>query len=317
MSRVYFHTPTAYAELSGAERLWLGHVGRAAGREAWGLDAGAPSSYANAKALIGMLSDATDSAGQPLNPFADSLRERVNAAEQACARGDYSMCEAVVTATSTALRVGGLHLNVHGVKLCSTDLECNTALVAGSDSVALAAKLFAWCRAHCWVEGAARGWLADVISRGLQAGLFRDGHGWERPREGDHGPGVIPLLLKRHDEPVVLSYSVDDGFPNPFIDEELNTTDGQPPVAASFGQEEALDRLTEWNALPYDEKWHTAMRDLRQHRPWARLAPETLRHQTFWAPVTVHDVMRPDRAEHLRTTLATWPGFRNESPAHA
>lgn len=312
MSRVYFHTPTACAELSGAERAWLGHLATAPAQQAWNLDI---LGYDNAKKILAMVAEVPDGA-HGLNFLRTYLRE----AEQASVREDFSLCRRFVDALRTALRASGLDLVVHGVPLYSRDLELNTALVAGSDPVALAAKINAWCHLHCWVDGPDRAWMADVIELGLQTGLYRAGEGWEAPRAGDDGPGVVPLLLERDDEPVVLSYSVDDAFPNASIG------DWMPPwpqgverrwdALSETQQGERRIRQDEWYALDDDEQWATAMRGLEEQRPWARLAPETLRLVTFNLPLNVHDVMRADRADHLRDALAQAPGFREEAARH-
>lgn len=43
---------------------------------------------------------------------------------------------------------------------------------------------------------------------------------------------------------------------------------------------------------------------LRERRPWARLAPDTLTEVTFGPPVTIYDLFAPDRDERVRTAFA-------------
>jgi len=109
----------------------------------------------------------------------------------------------------------------HGEPLESFTLLLNTALVLGSDPVCLAARLHGQCEIHAYVEGPRRAWLADVIEAGLDSGVYRLGlravYADGSPREPfpTGWTAVIGLLRQCSDEPVVTSYSVTDGFPNP------------------------------------------------------------------------------------------------------
>ena len=60
MSRVYFHTPTAEAALSGAERAGLGHLAAGPGANAWDLDA--PFSSETAARILAMVPEVPDGA---------------------------------------------------------------------------------------------------------------------------------------------------------------------------------------------------------------------------------------------------------------
>ncbi|MFD6565481.1 hypothetical protein [Micromonospora profundi] len=297
MSRIYFHSPSGDAELRGSERAWLGSIARGPAATAWDLDP--LHGIDRARDILALVPEVPDGP-HGANYLHTYLRE-AGAQEQANKRvyADWSPGRPLsgptshepqrrlISSLSTALRYG-LRMIVAGVELHTANLDLNTALVAGSDPVRLAAKIDGWCEAHCWVEGPDRAWLADIIDRGLTAGLYRKGLWYSNTPDGpkdqwsDQGWGqVLDLLRSRDDEPVVMSYSVCDGFPNPEI----------------AGRE---SESGQWYDLPGGEQWQTAMDGLRRERPWARLAPDTLGEVMFGLPVTVYDLFAPDRDERVR-----------------
>lgn len=311
MSRVFFHSPSGTAALSGAERGWLRHLAAAPAVAAWDLDGG--FSLETAGRIIAMVPEVPEGVTGRHGYLHVFLREAL----AATARRDYSLNRRLIDALKTAVSLGSLEFDVQGVQLRAVNLNLNTALVAGSDPIALAAKIYGWCESHCWVEGPDRAWMADVIEQGLAAGLYRTGMGWEsRYADHDPGDGVLALLRARNDEPVVLSDSTTDSFPDELVG------DWMPPwpegvekdwlALTEAQQEEREARREQFTELPYDEQWDISMRGLRETRPWAQLSADSLRTQFFHLPLTVHDVMRPDRAEHLRSVLADQPGFREE-----
>lgn len=288
MSRLYFHTPTQEAGLSGAEYGWLRHVAHGHAAAAWNLD-----SFDRAEQFLSLVDEVPDGS-YGSNYLHTYLRE---------ARAEPGLTQRLLRALDTALNVQSLTLTVHGVALSSGDLGYNAALVSGSDPIALAAKLHGWGSIHAWIEGRDRAWCADLVEDALRTGLYRRDMGWERPFNRDEGPGVVSLLRSRDDEPVVLSYSVTDGFPNariggllpPDFPDYLDLSDEQ------WEQVETADG--HWGELPADRQWEEAMRGLRTHRAWARIGPDTLRAQMFSWPVTAYDLFREDRADHLRAVL--------------
>jgi hypothetical protein len=201
------------------------------------------------------------------------------------AKGDAA--RSLSTSLATALRAGGIDLEVAGYALHSRPIELNTALIAGSDVVALAAKLFAWAEAHCWVEGPDRAWIAGLIRHGLDVGIYR-----RTLRNHDQGwASVLDLLDSRDDEPVVLHYSSGGYFPN-------------PDIAGVDGTD--IEGRDAWSELPPGEQWATAMAGLRDERPWAQLTPDTLRTTTFGPGVTVYDLFAPDRDDRVHRAFAAY-----------
>lgn len=91
-----------------------------------------------------------------------------------------------------------------GEPLDNFQLQLNTVLATGNDPMCLFARLHGQCEIHAYVEGPNRRWLADVMSAGLEFGIFRQGAGWD---------GVIELLRQADDAPVVTSFSITDPFP--------------------------------------------------------------------------------------------------------
>lgn len=330
MSRVYFHSPSGTAELSGSERVWLDYLASGPATVAWDFDTHASSGFDRACELLAMVPEA------PEGEYGDNYLHRYLREAQAQAVRNKAIYQSwtpgtplpgqpdleperrLISALSTAMKGRGLTVIVAEVQLYSRNIDLNTALVAGSDQVALAAKIHGWCESHCWVEGPDRVWLADLIDRGLETGLYRRGMGWEGPARHDTGPGVVPLLRSRDDEPVVLSFSVCDGFPNADVGDWMPPwPEGVPrewDALAEEQQEAREQRGEEWYELPADQQWSISLAGLRAERPWARLAADTLRSVTFGESITVYDLIAHDRDDRIRAALGEHPDYREPSP---
>lgn len=162
----------------------------------------------------------------------------------------------------TCWRVGYSDLlEIDGVVHDPWHLTLNTAIVAGSDAINWLARMHATCEIHGYVEGPHREWLADIIAQGRADKVLRSNMGWE---------DVIDLLRSNYDEPVVMSYSVCDGFPNPSVSD---WADVKPkPETDQYGEldddEEAEweNWMDLWYELPADEKWQRSMNHLRDTR---------------------------------------------------
>jgi hypothetical protein len=306
VSRVYFHSPSGDAELRGSERAWLRHLAEGPALAAWDLDNS--GGYDRAVEILAMAPEVPDR-GYGENYLHNYLREAQE--QEAANRATYKLREPgqpypgptsfepqrrLVQALRTSLQVMGLDLDVAGRRLRSVNVDLNTALVAGSDPVRLAAKIHGWCESHCWVEGPDREWMAVIIDEGLRTGLYRRGLWYADQPEGpkdrwsDQGwEDVLTLLRSRDDEPVVLSYSVTDRFPNQEV-AGWTAPDGEDPDA--------------WYEVAAEEQWRLGMAGLRERRAWARLAPDTLTEVTFGEPVTVYDLFAPDRDDRVRAAFA-------------
>lgn len=332
MSRVYFHTPTEEAELRGSERAWLAHVAAGPGTYAWDLDR---SDHERAYALVAM-SPEPEPGRYGANYLHAHMREAQEADRQyreACKRYadagrpdgplggpryNPKPSERFLSSLRLSLRVQGFDLEVAGHRLTTANVELNTALVAGSRPVQLAAKIHGWCEVHCWVEGPDRAWLAEIIAEGLAAGIYRRGLWYadrpDAPRDKWSSQGweeVTALLERRDDEPVVMSYSVCESFPNQFIGGWMPPwPDGVPERYDALTDEQKLERDDRQDAfyeLDGAEQWRIAMDALREVRPWARLAPDTLASVSFGPMVTVYDLFAPDRDERIARAFADDP----------
>ncbi len=227
---------------------------------------------------------------------------------------------------SLRIRLRDLDLVVGEYKLNTSNVGLNTALKMGSDPMKLAAKIHGWCETHCYIEGEDREWAAGIIDQGLDIGVYRRGM-WYVPRPHDslsEGPrseqpdakfisqgweNVLTLLRSRDDEPVVLSYTVCEGFPD--HSDTAEYWDSWPEgvehsyTKLSPEQKEERERLSEiWYERPYEEQWELAMSGLRTRKPWARLSPKTLGTVFFHVPVTVYDLLAPDRDERVAKAFA-------------
>jgi hypothetical protein len=302
MSRVYFHSPSADAELHGSERAWLRHVADGPARAAWDIDR--TSELEAVERIMAMIPE-VDPGAYGANYLHDDLRlaqaqERVNkrhfaGGPNAPSRSSVDFEPLRKVKQSLNLRLfggaGETIVRVAGHDLNAADVNLNTAVAAGSDPVRLAAKIAGWCESHLWVDGPDRAWTADIIDEGLRVGLYRRGLWFADHPNGpkdkwsDQGwDQVLALLRSRDDEPVVLSYSITDQFPN--------------REAAGWSDRES------WDVLSHSEAWRHALDGLRLNSPWLQLTPESLGEQMFSAPVTVYDLLAPDRDERVAAAFA-------------
>lgn len=235
MSRIYFHSQSRETEVSGAERAMMGHYVSDLFLMALGVsDYDYPD---DPHILRNILSPTHYAAKETGRQFANLLSVSLR-----------------VGMDSEILVVDGKAVNVFSAAL-------NTAICMGSDPIILSARLHGQCEIHAYVEGANRAWLADIIERGRENGIFRSEMGWE---------SVIEHLRERDDEPVVTSYSVCQQFPN---------------AGASGWKPDKLneDGDGDWDAyydLPSDEQWRMGMEALRA-KPFMEMKPDNWRDYYF------------------------------------
>lgn len=124
----------------------------------------------------------------------------------------------------------------------------NTALVIGSNPVKFLARLHAQCEIHGYVEGINREWLANIIQQGLDTSVIRDDENWNE---------IIDFLTKRNDEPVVMSFSVCEGFPNSYVAEWKDNNDGE-----------------DWYDISREDRWDLALKGLRKNNSSCEIKPD-------------------------------------------
>jgi hypothetical protein len=142
----------------------------------------------------------------------------------------------------------------------SLAFNLNTALKIGNDVIKFMARLHGQCEIHGFVEGKNRNWLADIIQDGLDKKILRESihgvsNGWNK---------VIELLRSDNSNPVVMSYSVCESFPNSSV------TTWKPKYDEKSGE----DLHDEWYDLPRNEQWKMSMDAIRQE-PSLELTPDT------------------------------------------
>lgn len=230
---------------------------------------------------------------------------------------------------STALRSGfyGEMFQWKGKEVDGFAIRLNTAMKYGNDAVRLAARIHGQCELHCFVEGINRAWLAGIITEGLDAGIFREGR-WYEDRDGnrkwsDQGwRGVIKLLLDRDDEPVVMSYSVCDQFPNSYAanwspppmpeswvpdwaeDEEGRAEWEQRYPESSDREDYYADQAHDfWYELPEDERWSRALSGIRSNPGMLEISPAEFGKYYFAHGLGITDLLAPDYADRLDKAL--------------
>lgn len=271
MSRVYFHSPSGTAELSGAERAHLSFAAKATAR---GYVATRPIRF---HALL--------EPNHHLNDF----------------RCDDT--EAWAQFYETALNGSGKVIQYAGQPIESYALLLNTALESGDEHLRLAARIDGQCEIHGWVDGPNRAWLADLIQAALDAGTFREGI-WVQPFHGggerkwmDMGwSGVIALLRSRDDEPVVMSYSVCSEFPNAVIA-------GVAPDVEEDPEEEYAVAREAFEGLPFVDQWSAAMARLRSGYNGLELKPDNWEEFRFMHCLSMQDLAANDWEERVREAV--------------
>jgi hypothetical protein len=271
MSRVYFTSPSGEAELLGSERAWLGRL--------------------CSDIAVGVL--APRSNWQQLSRFT---------ADKLPAGHGFTEANHWVQGFTSRMNVGWDegYLSYEGKTISEFELVLNTALAVGSHPVKLAARIHGQCEIHGYIEEEDRAWLDGIIEDGLWSGVFRrelrpqnaDGtYGEPRPLGWEK---VLELLRAGDDEPVVMSYSVCDGFPNP------NETAWLPPEPTEG--DIVTDNL--WYALPDEDKWRHGMQWLRDTESrMLRINPDDFDTMRFGHCLTAFDLLAPDAEERVEEAL--------------
>ncbi|MEV6219860.1 hypothetical protein [Nocardia sp. NPDC051833] len=240
MSRIYFHSPSGDAAVLGSERAHLGTI----------------THEASIGLLVGIV-------GYP------ELRRVLHPASMAHSALDHPGGGRMLSlALGTFGDSQGAFVH-NGKRVDHWYLLLNTLIQQSGDSMRLAARVHAQCEVHGYVEGPDRAWLADLIEGARRDGVFRPEMGWE---------AVVELLRARDDEPVVMSYSVCDSFPNP------GSTTWEPADAEDEDREA-------WHQLSHEEQWATGLAWLRdESHGRRRLQPDTWTDFGFGEGLTAVDL---------------------------
>lgn len=248
MSRIYFHTEHHdTAEVKGWERAHLGGV----------VDDIAKSFFPYFR----------DSALAKINPRHRLHHEEASPSADVWFRRSLEASFRHEEASDTPMFVDEL-----GNRLSTFSLALNTVLAIGNDALCLMARIHATCEIHGYFEGPDRAWVAETIGQGRACGLMRADAGWEE---------VQDLLLLDDENPVVMSYSVCESFPN----NEMAVEGGwrQPLAPAGPGQDEG-DREPDWDAfyeLDDADRWRWSLAGLRKQKGIKPISPTTLRGHKF------------------------------------
>ncbi|HEY7822652.1 MAG TPA: hypothetical protein VIG24_07470 [Acidimicrobiia bacterium] len=223
MSAVTFHAPSGHATLAGSERAWANHIVNSMTLGI--LDLKGPRRQETLTKLL------------PQDCYLREIQFR--------SPNDWAQAFSTWWATD----FGDSPLAVDGEQWDTWTISLNTAVLAGSDPVEWLARLHATCEIHGYVEGEDREWLSEIIEHGLNSRILRRDQGWEWVRN---------LLDMTDDEPVVMSYSVTDSFPDPWILYDIDAT----ADAEEYERQEAA-MLAEWEALNDRQQFEKAMGWLR------------------------------------------------------
>jgi hypothetical protein len=259
MSSISFNTPSRDAMLHGSERHYLGHLSQSVATGFF------------------LRSSSRERIAALLNPqhYLVGMTDAPGWLQQ----------------LETALAVSGFGMGDlfvwRGRPLGTDTILTNTAMVVGNEVIQLATRIHNQCEIHGYVEGPNRVWLADLMQRGLDAGLFRrslqgDSQGWEQ---------VIDLLRERDDEPVVMAYSVTNSFPNRFVTTWTPADDSD-------------DAADAWYELPGEDQWRMSMDALRASTGLLEIKPDHFHGSYhFGHGLSAIDLFAPDYAERLDAAM--------------
>lgn len=168
--------------------------------------------------------------------------------------------------------LGTSTVTINGETTPVTHCVLNTAAVAGPDPVALLARLHGSVE-HClWADSEDAAWLAGVIHEGREAGVLREGIGWE----------PVVERLNTTTSPVVLSTSTGRDFPGVEYDEETDEIiEPEDPQAA----------------------WLAAFEEVKTQGWWQQLTPDNLRKPAYAPLTTFQDLERRPQSERAKPPI--------------
>ncbi|QKW15362.1 hypothetical protein [Verrucosispora sp. NA02020] len=172
------------------------------------------------------------------------------------------------------------------------NIDLNTVIAHGTPAVQLVARISGQCEVHAFVEGTDRAWFADHIDAATNAGVLRrDMSCYPLRADNPNGWTEVAQLVRSTDSgPIVMSYSVCDGFPNR---ETAAWPDSLPDQDENPDDFDAAEQV--WMALSPAERWDQAMAGLRRKAETAwllRISPDNLGTAAFGTetPLTWHDI---------------------------
>lgn len=286
MSRVYFHSPSGDAELLGRERA---HTG----------------------VLVNDIAE--DRIKNRSHVYREPLRELTRESHLQPDKPHF------VSDFITSFRVRGERLLAwRGHEIDTFAMALNTSIELGGEEMRLVARVEGQCEIHGYVEGQNRAWLADLIEQGLSVCVLRSGMGWDAPPVHPHGKGtgVVPLLRSRDDEPVVMSYSVEESFPYaarvsmPPPSEDWKPHGWSEQEWADLGDEGRDEYRDEhkseaFGSLSAQERWDRGMAWLRarSEKMMLELKPDGWSDFTFGHGLSLTDLEAPDWQERVERAL--------------
>ncbi|MEU0237646.1 hypothetical protein ABZ234_08140 [Nocardiopsis sp. NPDC006198] len=187
------------------------------------------------------------------------------------------------------------NLVVHrGMTLSVADFQINTAMCLAADPLRLLLRIALTGERHCWVAGADRARVADLIEHGLRVSrVLRPGMGWATPLRGEHS--LVSLLRAADDEPAVFSHSYGSEFP----DQDFGTWRPTLPAGVLDAQDLDEDQWESsreaWNELDDDAQWEHSLAGLVDYR---RLDPADLL-TPFGHGLSVMDLHAPSWEQSL------------------
>lgn len=260
MSRVYFNDGQREAELWGSERAYAGMM------------------VHNAALMV--LNPCGFRSDERLRQFIDPKSYLVDSFQ----RSTRSFGEEFTRAWTGSLFMGKKGFAFEGKPLYPFTISLSTASLLG-DQMSIFAWIHGQSEVHGYLEGEHRDWLAGIIDKGRKRGIFRKDQGWE---------SVAAFLRESGERPVVLSYSVTDGFPG---------GDCIDPAKLEPFQQEGDEKWDSWERYyeqtSEEERWADGIEWLRSGGAnVGALTPENIGSRAY-GDVTAFDMMDTDRLREV------------------
>lgn len=155
-------------------------------------------------------------------------------------------------------------LEFNGTRHESKETVLNTILAMDSDIMSFMVKVDGTCESHGWFPDRDHNHFAAIMRQGLDRHILRSNRGWD---------AVIDMFEADLNEPIVMSYSVTNGFPN---DEICGV------------MEKDVDEWYETHSQA--QQWDASMAALRK-LPYLEISGQTLNEQWFLDASTLWDAM--------------------------
>jgi hypothetical protein len=169
---------------------------------------------------------------------------------------------------------------IDGEVVPTMDLALNTLIATHSPVFQFMAKIHGTCEDHAWFEAEHAEWIANLIRQGRKDNVLRPEQGWESVADL-----CDAVATGTTSGPIVLSYSVCEGFPNADVAAPFWVPNPAAVIIPDgYAEEEGFDEdgfrrdaaWAAWYDLASEEQWRLAEAGMRARAYSRQISPDTL-----------------------------------------